>query len=504
MNRLIIILLLIAGSLTAALPSAAQEVTVKAGEYWIDGRFDDRTSIDLSGSWQTEIDMSALCEGVHTLGFRAADSKGRWSSPIVRYFLRAGQVTDGNTPAAYEIWTDGDFENRVTGTVADGTADLELDMSSLTAGVHTLALRVSDALGAWSTPIVRYFLVTESLPDDNAAESVNYWIDGDIASAQTARPAADGTVNLDLDMSGLCKGVHTLTLQAADSRGALGSPIVRYFLRAGRPLVDNAISAYAYWFNRGPKTRVNVDPVNPLVISDLWIDIKDIVPNEIAADYRFDTETETVYTDDNVFFGMEAYDLAGQATQAILSDTFAMTVPVRPDFTDLMSGIPVTFDAPQTGYISGFRMRADVGDSLVWTLSGGCTADAYTADGRVISWNAETNEDGRQVFGMKAETALTYVLVHHASTALDELDIVCDNTTSPSGIATRTVDCTFRADRRRLTVESSVDGELRVVSMSGVTAFSGKVEAGTKHITLPSGVYLLRWNGTTAGKLLVP
>ena len=258
----------VVGLLTAVLPVSAQKVVLQKGEYWLDGDFDNRTSIALTDKWETELDVSSLCEGIHTLGFRASDSEGRWSSPNVHYFLRSGRTIEGNQPASYELWIDDDFDHRTTGVLTDGTADMELDLARLHTGLHRLTLRVKDTQGLWSTPMVRFFAVPDTLP------------------------------------------------------------------------AENAIGGYSYWFNRGPRIRITTAPANPLEIVDLTVEIKDVVPNEIPADYRFDVGTKTVYCNDNVFFGIEAYDLAGRSTQAVLSDTFPMTVPVRIDFRELENGHP--------------------------------------------------------------------------------------------------------------------------------------------------------------------
>lgn len=85
---------------------------------------------------------------------------------------------------------------------------------------------------------------------------------------------------------------------------------MKYFVVPDLLPADNKMTAYEYWFNAGPRVRVEVEPENPLTLNDLVIEIKDVVPNEIPADYRFDTSTETVCCADNVFFGMAACGMA--------------------------------------------------------------------------------------------------------------------------------------------------------------------------------------------------
>lgn len=426
------IIMSVVGLLTAVLPVSAQKVVLQKGEYWLDGDFDNRTSIALTDKWETELDVSSLCEGIHTLGFRASDSEGRWSSPNVHYFLRSGRTIEGNQPASYELWIDDDFDHRTTGVLTDGTADMELDLARLHTGLHRLTLRVKDTQGLWSTPMVRFFAVPDTLP------------------------------------------------------------------------AENAIGGYSYWFNRGPRIRITTAPANPLEIVDLTVEIKDVVPNEIPADYRFDVGTKTVYCNDNVFFGIEAYDLAGRSTQAVLSDTFPMTVPVRIDFRELENATPAIFDAPQAGHIGGFFMQAVAGDTLIWTVNNDCAVDFYTEKGERINAEKQTDTEGLITYRMNVESKTTYALVHHAQMIPAKMEICCTRTIPTSAIAEHTEGFAYHANKTGLTVETTDGGILCIVGTTGITMYQNNLPAGSTRINLPSGIYLLLWNGSPVGKILVP
>ena len=426
------IIMSVVGLLTAVLPVSAQKVVLQKGEYWLDGDFDNRTSIALTDKWETELDVSSLCEGIHTLGFRASDSEGRWSSPNVHYFLRSGRTIEGNQPASYELWIDDDFDHRTTGVLTDGTANMELDLTRLHTGLHRLTLRVKDTQGLWSTPMVRFFAVPDTLP------------------------------------------------------------------------AENAIGGYSYWFNRGPRIRITTAPANPLEIVDLTVEIKDVVPNEISADYRFDVGTKTVYCNDNVFFGIEAYDLAGRPTQAVLSDTFPMTVPVRIDFRELENATPAIFDAPQAGHIGGFFMQAVAGDTLIWTVNNDCAVDFYTEKGERINAEKQTDTEGLITYRMNVESKTTYALVHHAQMIPAKMEICCTRTIPTSAIAEHTEGFAYHADKTGLTVETTDGGILCIVGTTGITMYQNNLPAGSTRINLPSGIYLLLWNGSPVGKILVP
>lgn len=145
MKRLVKIMFLAVSGLSTVQYSVAQDVAVRMCEYWTDRQFDSRRTAATTGTWQADLDMSELGEGLHTLSFRAADSEGRWSVPLTRYFLRTGRSLAGNAATGYEMWIDDDFANRKKGSVVGGAAALDLDLKSLRAGLHRLTLRVNDS-----------------------------------------------------------------------------------------------------------------------------------------------------------------------------------------------------------------------------------------------------------------------------------------------------------------------------------------------------------------------
>lgn len=174
------------------------------------------------------------------------------------------------------------------------------------------------------------------------------------------------------------------------------------------------------------------------------------------------------------------------------------------DIVDLADGVPVAFAVPEAGYVNGFRMRATAGDSLVWTVGAGCNIDMYAADGSRITWKTDEESDGKITFGMRAASDVTYALVHSASVALKMMDISCAVASSTAVSGCVSDGCSLHASRGMLVVDTPEGGVLSVTSLSGVVVFHGKLSAGHNVITLPSGVYVVAWNGVSAGKTVVP
>lgn len=233
--------------------AAWAQLSVDKCEWWLDSDFDGRTQVAITNTWQQDIDASALSTGVHTFGVRVGDSNGLWGQPVIRHFLVQHLVTPVNNQlSTYDYWIDNQYADRQTAPVpASGTVALDLDMSSLTVGVHQLAIRVNDTQGLTSQLVTRQFAVQRVTPPvNNQLTTYEYWIDNRYADRQTAPVPASGVIAMDLDMSSLSDGAHTISLRVNDSQGLTSQLVTRQFLvHKFAPPVENALTTYDYWFD---------------------------------------------------------------------------------------------------------------------------------------------------------------------------------------------------------------------------------------------------------------
>ena len=135
--------------------------TVTKCEYWIDQQFGSRTTAAMTGdTWNSSIDISGLSAGLHSIAFRVVDSNNLYSSVQVRNFLKvSGTSSGGASLNTYEYWIDQDFAHKKSGTVpSGGVVNIDEDISGLSNGLHSIALRVIDADDVVSSVVVRNFL----------------------------------------------------------------------------------------------------------------------------------------------------------------------------------------------------------------------------------------------------------------------------------------------------------------------------------------------------------
>ena len=414
-KRLVLSLLLVIGV------SASQaQNSLATLEYWFDANYDARQTANTDGSFTKEIDVSGLGYGVHTISMRVSDTEGRWGSTLFRHFLKTVPTIADNKLATYQYWIDNNYQDAKSGALT-GTLDLDINVGQLCQGVHTLQLNIADTRGRVSQTLYKHFLKMGKNDVSRQLTRYEYWID-DYANVQSGT-TSDGTIQLDIDVSSLCKGVHTLSYQVQDDKGSKSAPQLVHFLIPDLESGAGLITAYEYWFNRGPHTRVDFQPASPTVsLNDVIIEVKDVVPNSLEG-YHFDAVAEKVTVEDNVFFGIQVYDADHRGSLAELSETFPMTLSVNLNMASLAKdGEPLTVAAPTAGRMQGMKSEAAAGDSLFYALSlENVTADFYDAAGNQLKAEREVTETGQVIYALKAASACTYMLVYGASEVQTEL-----------------------------------------------------------------------------------
>lgn len=104
-------------------------------------------------------------------------------------------------------WFDQNFAQATTTTLSNSIWQADLDVGSLTEGLHTLHLHVMDTSMKWSAPQNYFFLKTNQTQQENCV--YHCWFDEDFANKQTD---SLGNGNFLLNVSSLEEGLHTLNV----------------------------------------------------------------------------------------------------------------------------------------------------------------------------------------------------------------------------------------------------------------------------------------------------
>ncbi len=146
----------------------------------------------------------------------------------------------------YRYWFDQDEDNAVYGTMPGRRLHVEADAGALSPSLHTFNIQVKDSEGSWSAPRTNWFArMTGDL------ERAFYWFDNDTLMRHES-PALQGRV--EIDVTSLPEGVHTLHYAAMTTDGTLTAVVTRWFVRG--PLVEEATSLRCLWSIDGGETHV--------------------------------------------------------------------------------------------------------------------------------------------------------------------------------------------------------------------------------------------------------
>ena len=155
---------------------------IKVVQYWLDDNINGSTTI-YPNEWSvrlSELDITNMPNGLHTLHIRAKDHHGFWSIVHSQLIYKPAA---GNGKAGYEYWIDDDLQGKRTATdVADFS---HIDVQEVENGLHLLHIRAIDAAGAvGSVCSYPFYKNNMSASTANAIDRYHYWYDGDFASRQ--------------------------------------------------------------------------------------------------------------------------------------------------------------------------------------------------------------------------------------------------------------------------------------------------------------------------------
>lgn len=189
--------------------------------YWFDN---DTVALHMPyASGSVQIDASQMEEGFHVLHYQVVSSQGIVSPVRSAFFYRLspnGSETGTYAISSVRYWFDSDT---VTHVVPYTAGIAQIDASQTEEGFHVLHYQVVSSQGVVSPTRSASFYRLLPTGDENgtyAITSVRYWID----TEENARTASynKGVINLDLSM--VEEGTHTLHYQAITNNGIL-SPV---------------------------------------------------------------------------------------------------------------------------------------------------------------------------------------------------------------------------------------------------------------------------------------
>ncbi len=231
-------------------------------EYWYDNVFNDRRQITTSEYVVnvSELDVSALSAGIHTVNFRANIGVGHWTVVHTHSFYKTATAVSGTQMATCEYWVDDNFSSRVSSTVTGSTVLLTtpFDVSGISTGIHRFNIRLKDSNGDWSMVQSQIFYKLPVVSSGVEITNCEFWVD-DNFSSRVSSTVSGSTVQLTtpFDVSGISTGIHRFNIRLKDSKGDWSMVQSQIFYKL--PVVSSGveITNCEYWVDDNFSSRVS-------------------------------------------------------------------------------------------------------------------------------------------------------------------------------------------------------------------------------------------------------
>ena len=440
--------------------------------YWFDG--DDKAEQAFSGgNAAAMLDVSKLCDGLHTLHFYYKDNaatnvsstrsclfyklpktvslgnyelwvdndrstlqRGKFNGQPLVYdasALREGvhllhtQVgndvyssassqmfikvpqTQGIDSLTCMLFVDGELYKQEAVATRNGLLHWELDAAGMTPGIHKLQVLTVTPSGAATGMRETYFYRTMT-PQEFASMKCYYSVDGENHQSE-AGLYKNGLFHFDLDLSSLADGLHQISFMMITENGITSKAGSAFFMKT--PLGGNGITRYDYWLNDNEENAVRThleQRVDPLKLIQLLP-----VTSEPFRSSSFTFEVDKagvpmLYARND--FHLRTIDAAGRITESSAAFTDYKVSRDLEDIEPIQSS--QTFESPRNNAIRWFELEAEEGDSIAFRSSQATSIQVFSPSGKEVyaaSGDKSIDYDGCHTW----EKGTYYVGVHDVS-----------------------------------------------------------------------------------------
>lgn len=449
--------------------------------YWIDNDMaSGRMSATSGDSWQTDVDVAYLSDGLHSLHIqvRNTDSVDVWSAPVTRYFIKQ---TSRSEKMTYRYWFDNNNATMVVsdeelawldvsalddglhmlhvmaeGTVATQTLSYQFlkvpqtdgvdylhclcyldgklyhqervassggivywkfDVSGLSQGIHNIQVQTVTPSGA-ATGLYESMFLRTTTDAEMASLKCFYTIDG-AESYIEAGSYADGAFHFDLDVSTIDDGLHQLTYMLVGDNGVSTKVSSAFFMKT--PLGGNGITQYWYWLNDDDanKTVVKLEErTNPYQLIGL-LPVESVPVRSSLFHFEVDEEQGPMVYAKNEFH-IRFYDVTGRLVDVTKEYVDSRVSEKIADVSPLSQ--TQTLTKPSENEIRWYKFVAQVGDSIAFKADKACSINVFAADGTEI-YAASGSESVDFGGGVIEEDGTYYVALHDVTATDSELTL---------------------------------------------------------------------------------
>lgn len=395
------------------LPGHADVGEGTVARYW----FDNNGQAAIFNPGQFEIDVSGLSDGLHTLYVRI-DSDGIPSSLASRFFLKPKFFNEGEKFTS-RITVDNSVvsESEHIHSAAGDLLSFNLDLKDFANGIHKLMITVSDKEGIIGNR--ESFFLKVPTADQYAALRPCYMLDGKIMDVPEVLLGNTNLYSVDLDMSAVSSGLHSLTAYMVSPAGLMTSATTAWFVKI--PLGGEGVRRYRYWINDDIASMKDIElteAANPFSFVDL-VEVDEYDIRSSCYGFYLDNGVPTICARNEFhFMGLDG-DYNSASSESFYEDR-RVTRAVE-DIAPLESNALTKVSGVGANEIRWYSFEGLPGDSIGFTLSRGAMYELYDPSGQTLMEKA-----GADVVKYNSAVLLdegTYYLAVHDIASSSEVDV---------------------------------------------------------------------------------
>ncbi len=398
--------------------------------------FDEDASTQQRGSLGNGIiwlDVTKLSDGFHTLYIQA--EKQMPTQALAHNFIKVPQ-TDGIDSLSCIIFVDNEIFYKDKVKSNGGIINFDLDVTSLSQGVHILQVYAVTPSGA-ATALSNSFFIRSTTDSEMSNMKCIYTIDGNTQNKEMGI-YNNGAYHFDIDVASLNDGIHQISYFLVDDNGVSTESRTSFFIKT--PVGGNGFVQYDYWINENEKERKSTklnEKVDPLKLITL-------LPVESApirsSQFHFEVKegTPTVYAKNTL--NMRFFD---STTRFVDLSREYIDYNVEQKIEEIEELKPLqTFARPGENSIKWFKFEAHEGDTIAFKSNQATSLQVFSPTGEEIykaSGNESTKMDGchtwedgthylavHDVTGSKADVSLDFLHMEKYDVISQDVKIVGD------------------------------------------------------------------------------
>lgn len=386
-----------------SLTARSNDITDISGQYWFD--FGGERYSFTPGSF--EITTDGLSDGFHT--FHAyIENSFDISATHTGWFLKQSRKLEENEPLTSTIFVDGQpFRTDKVPVGANGLINLDLDMSEVDLGMHTLGLILADkdgvSLGYRNGIFMR-------VPTDlqRSTFGAYYFLDNEYKGVLDIS-GNRSIVHLDIDASSLTSGLHSVTVYLASSHGMATPVKSAWFVKI--PEGGEGVKRYSYWLNDDEETLKTIELAevsNPYSIMSL-IDIPQQPFRSKSYSFAVEENAPVYYARND--FKIRFIDPDERVTTASRTFTDVRVKSKPEEIIDLPAFGNISTGVIPSNSIKLYKFDAEIGDSINVRVDRAGMLEVYSPTAETLV--AATGADATQNRTFTARQNGTYYVTVH-------------------------------------------------------------------------------------------